>query len=298
MAAPLTAELVDPIPALVGESPIWDARRDRLIWVDVPAGLVHRADGSGRRLSSVPIGAQVGSALPGEQGDVLLATSEGLSVLEADDTVTTLSRALADEPDLRFNDGKTDPRGHAIAGTLSYSRRENAASLYRLDDGPNLTPIVAPVSASNGLGWTGDGRTMYYIDTPTRRVDVFDYDADAGTVSGRRVLATIPPAEGKPDGLCTDHDGGIWVALWGGGSVVRFTPSGAVDRRVRLPVPFVTSCAFGGAGGDILFVTMAMDPNGPAQEDPAAPEAGCLFAVDTGFTGPPATPWRRVAAGS
>lgn len=116
------------------------------------------------------------------------------------------------------------------------------------------------------------------------------------------MLATIPPGGGpdgtKPDGLCTDHDGGVWVALWGGGCVLRLTPEGVVDRRVRLPVPFVTSCAFGGRDGDLLFVTTAMGPSGPTDEDTAVPEAGCLFAIDTGFTGPPATPWRRVAVGS
>lgn len=292
MVTTLTPTLADPIPATVGESPIWDAEGGRLIWVDVLAGTVHFADASGHRQGSVEIGLHVGTAIPGHSGEVLLATSEGFSILGADRTITSLSTVLASDPDLRFNDGKADPRGRAIVGTLSYSRRPHAATLSRLDDGPRLEPIVSPVSASNGLGWSADGRTMYYVDTPTGRIDAFDYELETGTVGARRILATIPEDQGRPDGLCVDHDGGVWVALWGGYSVLRFTAAGDLDQRVEFPMPRVTSCAFGGPAGDTLFVTTAMNPAGP---DAALPNAGCLFTVDTGFSGAPATPWRRVA---
>jgi sugar lactone lactonase YvrE len=284
--------LVDARHALLGEGPIWDPVQNRLVWIDVLAGGIFWADESGRLVDSLTIQGHLGTAIPGAAGELLLATAEGFSVLETDRTITTLNTVLADQPDLRFNDGKADPRGRALVGTLSYSDRARSADLFRLEPDASTESILTGVSLSNGLGWSADGRVMYYVDTPTGRIDSFVYDLENGTLGQRAVFATVPPGWGVPDGLCVDDAGGVWVALFGGAAVLRFTSDGILDARVEFPVPNITSCAFGGEGGDILFVTTAS-----AGLDPeflrAHPEAGGLFTVATGFTGPAATPWVR-----
>jgi sugar lactone lactonase YvrE len=286
--------LADARGALLGEGPIWDPIQNRLVWIDVLSGSVFWADESGRCVDSVTIGSHIGTVIPGASGELLLALADGFSILEADHTVTPLNTMLADQSDLRFNDGKSDPCGRAVVGTLSYSDRAHTAGLFRLDQDGRAESILNGVSLSNGLGWSADGRTMYYVDTPTGRIDAFAYDLENGTLGDRRVFATIPPDSGVPDGLCVDNSGGVWVALFGGSAVLRFAEDGTLDARVEFSVPNITSCAFGGADGDILFVTTAAVGLDSDFLD-AHPEAGGLFAVSTGFSGPAATPWLRTA---
>jgi len=287
--------LADARHAQLGEGPIWDAKSERLIWIDIIGGNIHFADDVGRWLETVHLDTHIGTAIPGSSGELLLATASGFFVLESDHSISTVNHALAEIPDLRFNDGKADPLGRAVVGTLSYSGRSHTASLMRLENEASLVPVLENVTLSNGLAWSEDGRTLYFVDTPTGRVDAFDYDLVCGTVSNRRIFVTVPAAWGLPDGICSDHDGGIWVALWGGAAVVRFTAEGELDARINFTVPNITSCAFGGPRGDTLFVTSASVDMG-ADHLSRHDEAGGLFLVDTGFTGPAATPWIRTAS--
>jgi sugar lactone lactonase YvrE len=282
MTRTISAELVDDAGARLGEGPAYDARRDRLIWVDILGKRVHLCDRSGRRLASHDVGRHVGAALPAADGTVLLAAREGFATLDPDGTVRPLLDVLGDRPELRFNDGKCDPAGRAFAGTMAYDSTPGVASLYRLDPGPAATPVVDGLSISNGLGWSPDGTVMYVTDTPERAVDAFDYDVGTGQLSGRRPAAR-PAGPGFPDGMCVDDDGALWVALWGGYAVRRYTPDGRLDAEVTLPVPYVTSCCF---VTDTLFITTAK-----GQGDEPLPLAGGLFAVRPGVGGPPATPW-------
>jgi len=145
--------------------------------------------------------------------------------------------------------------------------------------------VLPGLSISNGLGWSPDDRLMYHVDTPRGRIDVYEFDAEAGTIGGRRTAIAVPPDEGRPDGLTVDAEGGIWVALWGGRAVQRYSPDGRPDLRVELPVSHVTSCCFGDSDLATLYMTSAA--RGAEQE----PLAGSLFCCRPGVQGLPATPF-------
>jgi sugar lactone lactonase YvrE len=159
------------------------------------------------------------------------------------------------------------------------------AALYRLDRNLTVTRVLPGLSISNGLGWSPDDHLMYHVDTPRRRIDVYEFDAVSGRLGGRRAAIPVPAEHGRPDGLAVDADGGIWVALWGGGAVQRYTPEGREDTRIELPVSQVTSCCFGDADLGTLYVTSAT--RGAEHES----LAGSLFVCRPGVRGLPATPF-------
>jgi sugar lactone lactonase YvrE len=183
-----------------------------------------------------------------------------------------------------MNDGKCDGAGRFWAGTMSPERGD--ARLYRLDPDRSVRTMVEGVTCSNGLGWSLDERTMYYIDTPTRRIDAFDYDAPTGDISRRRTLIEVPREHGSPDGMALDESGCLWVAFWGGGAVRRYTPQGVLDRTVEVDATNVTSCAFGGSDRSELYITTAGGKPSPAERE-ARPHAGGVFVTRPGVKGMP-----------
>jgi sugar lactone lactonase YvrE len=299
----LTAELLDGVGAVLGEGPSWDARTGELVWVDLLSGVVHVHDAHGRRMVSYDVGGHVGSALPAEDGGWLLVTADGFARLDRDGSVRPLLAVEANRPEIRFNDAKVDPWGQVLAGTMRYDQGPGSATLYRLEAVPIDTPDRAPplvarvlldhLGLANGLGWSADGDTLYFIDSLTRAVARHAYSPIDGDLGPRRVVVAIDPADGMPDGMCVDGAGNLWVALYGGGAVHCFRPDGRLDTVVSLPVPCPTSVAFGGADGDRLFITTA---GGSGQHQGNG--AGGLWAVDPGIDGPPATLWRPPPQGS
>lgn len=235
----------------LGEGPHYDERTGRVYWVDILDSTIHwRAfDGSGD--GSIPVPGHVGAAVPRLSGGLAACLPRGVLDVEAG---TWLARYPGDDDGLRSNDAKADPRGRLWHGTMAYDEGEGRGALYRLDPGTTEPRLMQPsVSVSNGLGWSPDGTTMYFIDSPTKRVDAYDFDMDSGTISGRRPFAIV--GEGFPDGMCMDADGGVWVAIWLGHKVMRFLPDGSLDRVLDVAVPRVTSCAFAGPDLDTLIVT-------------------------------------------
>jgi sugar lactone lactonase YvrE len=295
----LQAELLDPAGAQLGEGPAWDAVQGELVWVDILSGLVVRTAEDGSRRATLDVGIHVGAVLPAAGGGWLLATADGFRFLHADGRSEQLLPVEHDRPDLRFNDAKCDPAGRALAGTMRYDQQPGDGTLYRLDPGPVASVILSCQGLCNGLGWSPDGRTFYFNDTLARTVSAYAYDPASGDLGNRREFARIESRLGAPDGLCVDDDGCIWVALWHGSAVYRYRPDGSLDTIVRLPVPDATSVAFGGRGGDLLYITTA---GGPGAGQPAAAGsdggAGGLYLATPGVTGPPATPWRPVPAKS
>ena len=274
--------------AVTGESPVWDARRGRLWWVDIPRGEVHLLDPLAGHDQRWVLGQPVGCVALTSEGDVLLAMRDGLTVARGDLAQTPVRWPLPCEPDgNRPNDGRVDSRGRFWIGTMAIDNHPEAGSLYRADLGgnpPEIVRMLEGITISNGIDWSPGDDLMYYADSPTGRVDVFDWDPAAGAVSQRRPFITLRADEGVPDGLCVDADGHIWLALWGGGAVRRYRPDGAPDLEVRLPVANVTSCAFGGPDLDELFITTAMsDLNEPELE--AQPMAGAIFRYRPGCQG-------------
>ena len=287
----IEADLILDAAADLAEGPCWDAATNLLTWVDITAGQVHQlaADGTPHRMYTVD--SHVGAALPAADGGWLLAVRDGFARLGTDGAVREVCPVGADRPDVRFNDAKVDPAGRAFGGTMAYDETPGAAALYRLDDGPQATVVLDDLTLSNGLGWSPDATRFYFIDSRSQRVAVHDYDLDTATIGTGTPLVEIPVASGMPDGLCVDDDGCVWVALWGGSAVHRYTPQGKLDTVLALPVSQPTSCGF---GGDVLYITTARFGL-PESELAGQPHAGALFACRPGVTGPAATPWREVA---
>lgn len=288
----LTAELIAPVGALLGEGPTWDERSGQLHFVDILRGTLYVLQPSGHVEILLKLDTELGAALPAQDPEtVLLITRTGFASWRSGTNVQPLLNVYAPESAIRFNDAKCDPAGRCFAGSLPLGAEPATGELVRLDPGPTATTVVGRVGLSNGLGWSPDGRALYFVDTTSGAIDQFDYDLSTGELGGRRPFVAEPP--GAPDGLCVDDDGGVWVARWAGGTVHRFTPDGRLDTIVELPVPHATSCAFGGPDGRTLYITTAchgLDPDELAQ----APHSGDLFAAEPGVSGPAASPWRPV----
>lgn len=285
-------EISDGVEAVVaggaelGEGPIWDARTNRLVWVDILGKRIHLTDvrtGAGEVID-VPL--HVGAVAPRAAGGYVAALQDGFWVVGAGPPhrITSVTEA---GPGLRFNDGKCDPAGRFWAGTMAYDQSRGAAALYRLDSDGRATLVLDGVTISNGLAWSLDGHTMYYIDTATQRIDAFTFTGATGEISERRAVIRIPAEVGAPDGMTIDAEGGLWVALWGGGAVHRYL-DGQLDRVIKLPVGQPTSCTFGGEDLDELYVTSAWEGLS-VKERKAQPLAGGVFRVRPGVRGlPPA----------
>jgi sugar lactone lactonase YvrE len=272
-------------PAELGEGPVWDALRQELVWVDIHAGLVHRR-ARGHPDRTLEVGLPVGCAVPRAGGGLALALRDGFALVPPDDRTPVLVGPVErDRRDTRMNDGACDSRGRFWAGTMSLRRDTRTAALYRLDPDLRVTRVLPGISVSNGIGWSPDDSVLYHVDSPRRRIDAYHFDSQAGAIAGRRAVIPIAAELGTPDGLTVDAEGGIWVALWGGGAVARHTPDGVLDERIELPVSNVTSCCFGDADLGTLYVTTAS--RGAAHE----PLSGAVFACRPGIRGLPATPF-------
>jgi sugar lactone lactonase YvrE len=255
--------------------------------VDIDRGRVHRFDPRSGEDSAVEIGQPTGSAVPRRGGGLVLGLRDGVGLLEVDGSqrlAVALERELAHT---RMNDGKCDSHGRFFTGTMdSHEGGSPAGALYRVDPDLSVTRLVGGVRVSNGLDWNAADDCMYYIDSRAGGVDVFDYDAATGAISGRRRLIDVDAAHGVPDGMTVDAEGGLWVALWDGGALRRYAPDGTLERTVELPVSRVTSCAFGGPDLDVLYITSARTGLAPDALE-AQPLAGALFAFDPGVRGRP-----------
>ncbi|MGY2001389.1 SMP-30/gluconolactonase/LRE family protein [Blastococcus sp. SYSU DS1024] len=265
------------------EGPVWSAAWGGLRWVDMQAGdvLSLAADGTVRREH---VGEVAAALRPRRGGGAVIGVERGFTLQDADGTLTPLG-AVWDDPSVRMNDGGCDPDGRFWCGSMAYDQRPGAAALYRLDPDGAVHRVLTGVTVSNGLDWSPDGSRAFYNDTATHRIDVFDYDPDTG-LTGRRPFVTFPD-DGNPDGLTVDSTGGVWVALYGSGTVHRYSPDGRRDAVVELPTPQVTACTLGGPGLDQLFITTSAEGG---LDDGVA---GSLFQLDVGVSGQPA----RVFAG-
>ncbi len=283
----LTAECVLDAKAILGEGPVWRADANDLIWVDIERAKVCCFNPSTGQNKSWDVGEKVGLAVPSRKGDLILGTTVGLARLDINSgDVSPIIDPEKDFPNNRFNDGKVDPEGRLWAGTMGLDEAPNVGSLYRLNRNLSTDKLFDNVSISNGMAWTADQKSFYYIDSPTRQIAIFDCDMDLGVVSNRRVAFELPEGMGYPDGMCIDNDGMLWVALWQGWGVARFDPSGELLCKIDIPVERVTSCCFGGDNWDELFITTAsrdLDEAGSLKQ----PQAGGIFRCRPNVSGPP-----------
>jgi sugar lactone lactonase YvrE len=275
------------------EGPRWDARAGRLCWTDIYAGTLNSCDAAGGDRRAMDTGLPLGSYAPRVGGGYVLALETGLAVSGADATRWTPIGEHRQRPTLlRANDGACDAAGRFFAGTMAHDEAPHAGALSRLDpaggDGTIGSPVVVVegTTVSNGLDWSPDNAHMYYVDSAELRLDVFDYDLASGTPSGRRPLVGFTAADGYPDGLTVDAEGCVWVAFWDGGVVRRFDPDGQLVGVVEVPVARVSSCTFGGAGLDELFITTASYQLSAA-DLAKAPLSGSIFRCRPGAVGRP-----------
>jgi sugar lactone lactonase YvrE len=282
-------EVVLDAHAELGEGPLWDPEAGRLLWVDILAGAVHTLDPATGEDEVFDVGGPVGVVRRRAAGGLVAATEHGFAALDPEaGTVRPLAALERPGGPWRFNDGACDPQGRFWAGTLAYDLSPEAASLYRLDADGTVARVLDSVTISNGIAWTPDGGTAFYVDSPTLRIDAFDFDPDRGWLSNRRTAVSVDvPAGAMPDGLTLDAQGGLWVALYGGGAVRRYTPAGTLETEIAVPATNVTACAFGGEDLATLFITTARQELSDDQLA-AEPHAGAVFAVRPGVTGLPA----------
>jgi sugar lactone lactonase YvrE len=263
-------------PAFLAESPVWDAGTRSLLWVDIMAGDVHRLDAATGHDRVIHVDVPVGAVAARRSGGLVLASGLGFATL--DEQAGTLDWIWAGGLGDRMNDGKCDPAGRFLGGTLTYARDPGACALYRLDPGGQVSTLLDGVTLSNGLGWSPAGDLLYYADTQLEQVDVLDYDVATGEIAGRRLFVDLHDVPGRPDGLTVDSEGAVWIAMAGGGAVRRYTPDGHLDQVLELPVRLVTSVTFGGDGLTDLYVTTSREGLSEA-EVAGQPLAGSVFVV-------------------
>lgn len=269
----------------LGECPLWDERERMLWWVDSRWPALKRFDPATGAVMMQVLPEVVGSIAFRDRGGLLAATKSGLHLLDGSGgALEPMANPEAHLPENRFNDGRCDRAGRFWAGTMCDARRDPAGSLYRFDADFACTKLRNAIIIPNGLAFSPDNRTMYFADTNRHTIWAWDYDLASGAATKERVFADT--GEGRPDGSCVDADGGLWNAQYGGGRLVRYTPTGKVDRVVDVPVANPTCCAFGGDDLGTLYVTTAtqrLSPEDLAQQ----PLAGSLLALRPGVKGLP-----------
>lgn len=245
---------------------------------------MHIYDPATKEDRTVDVGEHISAVVPYLEHEVIVALFSGLYRLNIQTGVKTLIHDPEEgRPGNRFNDGKCDPAGRFLAGTMSLHDESEQGALYSLSTDGKVSLLIDKVTTSNGLAWSADQSTLYFIDTPTLEIVSFDYNGAEGTISNKQVVATVDESEGYPDGMTIDAEGMLWVARWGGQRISRIDPaSGEVIGEVSLPVNCVTSCAFGGTALDELYITTAQDDDSADQ-----PLAGGLFIVKPGVKGLP-----------
>ena len=274
----------------LAEGPVWDPDRQRLLWVDIPAGAVHcgrlAADSSVITDGSWSFGGTVGAVAVAADGELLVAGKETVLRVAQDGSRTPVATVLA-PGDYRLNDGGVDPAGRFLVGSLALDGSSGRQVLVRLDPaGP--TVLDNDLSLSNGLAWSRNGDRMYSIDTTPQTVWVRDYDAATGAIGPRALAFAIE--DGFPDGMCADEDGNLWIAIWGRGRVECRTPDGQLRATVAVDAPHTSSVTFAGPDLDILVITTARENLSPA-ERVAHPNSGQLFTVRPGIRGLPVPYW-------
>lgn len=286
----LRAQLYHRSECLLAEGPLWDA--GTLHWVDIAGKSIHvKADGAAEAPRH-ELDVEPGALVKRPDGCFVLATARGFQLYDPRTRrLEPWANPEADRTANRFNDGKCDPRGRFVAGTLNRNRQPESA-LYVLDHDRRVRELLRPLTCSNGLAWSADGTEFYHIDTPTKAVRAFAYDLDRATLGEGRTIIRIPDGHGLPDGMTIDREGNLWIALWDGWAVECWDPrSGKRLARVEVPVARVTSCAFGGEDYRTLFITTArqgLDAHALARQE----LAGSIFCVQPGVAGFPAVSFR------
>ena len=290
VTAVLQPEVVVKHTCLLGEGPVWDAKRQTICWVDILKGEIHEFSPEQKTLRTIPVHQMIGAVALCTNGNFVAALQNGLGFVDRESgEVSIVSDPEVHLPNNRFNEGKCDTEGRFWAGTMSLSEEESAGSLYIAGKDLSVTKKIAGVTISNGMAWSVKHGKFYFIDTPTFEVATYDYDKTTASIKNRKTAIKVPEEDGHPDGMTIDNEGMLWIAHFNGWQVTRWNAeTGQKLHTVKLPVSQVTSCTFGGANLDDLYITTASKELSEEQLQ-EQPLAGSLFVVrNCGFTGLPA----------
>lgn len=279
-------ELIIDSKSELGEAAIWNYETGELIWINITGEILNFYNPIAGNNKEMFTGQIIGTVVPSESGDVIVALKNGIYSLDPETgTKTYLVNPEENGPEIRFNDGKCDPAGRFWVGTMSLKGIKEAGALYRLDSDTTIHKMIDNVSVSNGIVWSADSKKMYYIDTPTQKVMAYDYNSATGNISNPKVAVDVPPEIGSPDGMTIDSEGNIWIALWGGSAVGCWNPeTGELLKKIEVPAKNVTSCAFGDSDLGTLYITTARQ-NSSEKELIKFPNAGGVFKIKPGVTG-------------
>ncbi|MDN3690366.1 SMP-30/gluconolactonase/LRE family protein [Cyclobacterium jeungdonense] len=263
---------------VLAESPVWEPTEGRYLWVDIENGTLFRLKRGDTTPEKWSFPHRLTMIIPDGNGQYLLSLDRKLAKFDPEsEQLDWLCEVEQDKQDNRWNDGACDSKGRLWAGTMSTKFTKNAGSLYLVDKDRVPQKVIDLVSISNGICWSLDERTLYYIDSPTRKIQAFDFDLEKGFISFNRVAVTIPEELGTPDGMCMDQNGKLWVAHYGGFGVYCWDPETSLQLdKIDVPAPHVTSCAFSGPDNDELLITTARE-NLSAEKIQRYPQSGSVF---------------------
>lgn len=286
------AELLYKTNLILGEGACWHAGWNMFLYVDIEGKKVGCINQLNKEIKEIPVGKRVGAAVPSTNGKLIVALQG--SIEELDFETGSLKKLVSiehDKPDNRCNDGKCDAAGRLWIGTMHVDAKVNEGALYVFDG--DIKMKLDNRSVSNGICWSADNRTLYYIDSFDYNIKAYDFDLESGNISNERVIVKIDGPGETPDGMCIDQDGMLWVAIWGGGCVNRYNPqTGKLIGKVNVDAPHVTNCAFGGGHMNQLFITTARA--GLSDEQLLQyPLSGSLFYCTTGISGVPPNEFRH-----
>ena len=262
--------------ALLGESPVWDSAVGRLLWVDILGCKVHRTDPGSGVTETLETPSAVGAVATDRSGALIASLVDGVYRQTGSDWVRTVE-IESDAPDNRANESKCDPFGNYLVGTMPWSGDRQTGALYRVLPDLTVDTLRTGLTIANGLAWVD--QTMWHIDSPTGMVVGFRYDPTSAL--GDEVGSIGVDGPGVPDGMCLDSEGCFWVAVYGSGTVRRYSLDGRVLTELKVPASQVTSCTFGGSDLSSLFITTASQNLSPGAE----PDAGAVFVADPGVSG-------------
>ena len=275
----MSLELIADYGCIVGEGPMWHPLENAVYWADIPQGRIFRYDPSSGEHGLVFESGEVGGFTVQADGSLLLFMGGGAVATLRDGELQYHIREIAEERRSRFNDVIADPSGRVFCGTMPSP--DHLGSLYRLDTDGSITKVLGDIGISNGMGFTPDAKQMYFTDSPTHNIYIFDYDIESGELSNRRVFVNTGENDGIPDGMTVDADGYVWSARWDGSSLVRYSPDGEQVNRIWFPARKVSSVVFGGEDFTDMYVTTA----GGEDKTGEGPGAGCLYRLNVGVRG-------------
>ena len=270
----------------MGEGAFWNHQTQEFYWVDILGQELHIYNPATKVNRSLPTPSRIGTVVPQTDSTAVVALDDGVYIINTKTGETTVLSEVEKEMTVnRFNDGKCDPNGNLWVGSMHLEQSKPMGSVYKISSTGETTKMIDSVTISNGIVWTKDATTMYYIDTPTAKIKAFDYDKNTSTISNQRTVVEVPVSLGFPDGMAIDEEDMLWVGLWNGNSVARFNPNtGQLISKIEVPAHNVTACAFGGPNLDKLYITTA-SVDMTKEESAKYPMAGSIFVADPGVKG-------------